>query len=72
LKPKIKYRRLQADIPESLSIDLAQVCEELAVSKSQFIQKSLIQSLDRYCRENPERSSKSLDLLRESEDYLLD
>ncbi len=66
-------RRLQVDIPDSLARALASVCEDLAMSKSDFVQRSILESLRLYCEKNPAKANESLvDLLKKSEAYLLD
>jgi hypothetical protein len=73
LKPKYKHRRFQADIPEELSVAIAQVCERLGISKNKFAQISFIQALSKYCCEQPEAAEENLlELLRRSEEHLLD
>ncbi|WP_226591358.1 hypothetical protein [Microseira wollei] len=49
-----KRRRLNADISEPLYLSLSLVCERLAVSKTQFVEKALIAALHKYCQANPE------------------
>ncbi len=73
MKTKKRRRRLNTDLPEPLYLALSVVCDRLAMSKADFVQSILTQSIKAYCAANPKIAAETLlDLMAQLDEYLLD